>query len=144
MNRRLEGPRFDAGRLETTGHQARQAENTRTHAINRQQLKRIRKSADGTQEAASASQANGPDQERSQAAHAGQSLDEILIDFVMPHLPEQAILRRSVAILQHCVTDLIPTLEGGDQLKGLAQALMDEEIERHRVLLGKLQGGSET
>lgn len=75
---------------------------------------------------------------------AGESLDEALINFVMPAIPEPAILRRSVAILQHLVAHLVPDLEGGEQLKTLARTLMEDEIERHRDLLARIQEGIET
>ncbi|MFD2052130.1 hypothetical protein ACFSQT_31315 [Mesorhizobium calcicola] len=77
------------------------------------------------------------------AGAAGESLDEILSNFVMPGIPEPAILRRSVPILQHFITNLVPDLEGGEQLKTLARTLMEDEIERHRDLLGRMQEGIE-
>ena len=70
------------------------------------------------------------------------SLDEVLLDFVMPVGAEPGILRRCVPILQRFVADLVPDLEGGEQLRTLAVTLMEEEIERHRNLVGRMQEGS--
>lgn len=146
MSRRLEGPRFDAGRVDTSGREAQQAEGVRGQAINRRRLNGVNKAAARAREAdapSSSDRAASADFQSSSGA-AGKSLDDALIDFVMPRIPEPAILRRSVSILQHCVTHLVPDLEGGEQLKSLARTLMQDEIERHRELLGRLQGGIET
>ncbi|WP_395383006.1 hypothetical protein ACHMW4_31160 [Mesorhizobium sp. UC22_110] len=62
----------------------------------------------------------------------------------MPEIPEPAILRRSVPILHHFITEVVPDLEGGEPLRALARTLMHDEIERHRELLGRLQGGTGT
>ncbi|MDX8477458.1 hypothetical protein RFN28_03065 [Mesorhizobium sp. VK24D] len=97
------------------------------------------------QETKSAAAAERPETAEFQASRdaAGESLDDILINFVMPAIPEPAILRRSVPILQHFITNLVPDLEGGEQLKTLARALIEGEIERHRDLLGRMQEGIE-
>lgn len=71
------------------------------------------------------------------------SVDDLLAEFVAPQALEPAILSRSVSILQHCITDLVPDLDGGDQLHDLAKALMEEEIERQRDLLDRMQEGFE-
>jgi hypothetical protein len=115
-------------------------------AINRRRLNGIGKTANRSQEASAASQSDRPEGADFQYSSdaTGKSLDDALIDFVMPRIPEPAILRRSVFILQNCITDLVPSLEGGEQLKSLARTLMEDEIERHRELLGRLQGGIET
>ncbi|MCG7503600.1 hypothetical protein [Mesorhizobium retamae] len=76
------------------------------------------------------------------AGASGKSLDEILAEFVMPEIPEPAILRRSVPILHHFITEVVPDLDGGEPLRALAKSLMEDEIERHRELLGRLQGGT--
>jgi hypothetical protein len=146
MNRRLEGPRLDAGRVDTSGREAQHAEGMRGQAINRRRLNGVDKAAGRTQEANAASQSDRPQTADFHYASgaSGKSLDDALIDFVMPRIPEPAILRRSVSILQHCVTQLVPGLEGGEQLKSLAKTLMQDEIERHRELLDRLQGGIET
>lgn len=146
MNRRLEGPRFDTARLDSGGREVRQAEGVRGQAINRRRMNGVDKAASrtqGTKSADGAQKAETAEFHPSQGK-AGKSLDEILTEFVMPSIPEPAILRRSVPILQHFVTHLVPDLEGGEQLKTLAKTLMEDEIERHRDLLGRMQEGIET
>ncbi|SFT53994.1 hypothetical protein [Mesorhizobium sp. YR577] len=146
MNRRLEGPRFDTARLDSAGREVRQAQDVRGQAINRRRMNGIDKAssrAQGTKSTASAERPETTEFQPSQGS-TGKSLDEILIDFVMPSIPEPAILRRSVSILQHFVTHQVPDLDGGEQLKTLARTLMEDEIERHRNLLGRMQEGIET
>jgi hypothetical protein len=146
MNRRLEGPGLDAGRLDTSGREAQQVDGARGQAINRRRLNNVEKAAARTRETNGAARSERPETADFQppSGSSGKSLDDALIDFIMPRIPDPAILRRSVSILQHCVTDLVPDLEGGEQLKNLARTLMQDEIERHRELLGRLQGGIET
>ena len=143
MNRRLEGPGLDAGRLDTSGREAQQADGARGQTINRRRLNNVEKAAARTREANGAARSETADFQPPSGS-TGKSLDDALIDFIMPRIPDPAILRRSASILQHCVTDLVPDLEGGEQLKNLARTLMQDEIERHRELLGRLQGGIET
>ena len=145
MNRRLEGPRFDTARVDTAGREVRQAEGVRGQAINRRRMNGADKASNRALGTKSADGAEKPQTAEFQPSpgQAGESLDEILINFVMPSIPEPAILRRSVPILQHFVTDMVPDLEGGEQLKTLARTLMEDEIERHRDLLGRMQEGIE-
>ncbi|MER8967105.1 hypothetical protein NKI25_15480 [Mesorhizobium sp. M0808] len=143
MNRRLEAARFDTARVDTSGREGRQAEGVRGQAISRRRMNGVDKAANRAQGTKSAAGAERPETAEFQASQgaAGESLDEILANFVMPNIPEPAILRRSVPILQHLVMHLVPTLEGGEQLKTLARTLMEDEIERHRDLLGRMQEG---
>ncbi|WP_245492974.1 MULTISPECIES: hypothetical protein [unclassified Mesorhizobium] len=146
MNRRLEGPRLDSARLDTSGRGAQHAESLRSQPINRRRLNGIGKTTSRTNQAGAAKQSDRPeaaDFQTSQDA-AGTSLEDALIDFVMPRISDPVILRRSVSILQDCITHLVPNLDGGEQLKDLARTLMWDEIGRHRDLLGQLQGGDET
>jgi hypothetical protein len=146
VNRRLEGPRFDTARIDTTGREVRQAEGVRGQAINRRRMNGVDKAASraqGTTSAAGTEKPQNAEFQPSQGTYS-ESLDEAIINFVMPGIPEPAILRRSVPILQHFVTHLVPGLEGGEQLKTLARTLMEDEIERHRDLLGRIQEGIET
>ncbi|MER8466534.1 hypothetical protein [Mesorhizobium sp. M1396] len=145
MSRRLEGPRFDTARGDTPGREVRQAESVRGQSINRRRMNGVDKAsnrAQGTKSAAGTEKTQTAEFQPS-PGQAGESLDEILINFVMPSIPEPAIMRRSVPILQHFVADLVPDLEGGEQLKSLARTLMEDEIERHRDLLGRMQEGIE-
>lgn len=145
MSRRLDGVQLDSPGLDRTARDSQNTEGIRPASINRRRLNSIGKTAAKTREAVATTQADRPDQAQPQNGSAArQSLDEILIDFVMPRITDPVILRRSIAILQHCITDIVPRLEGGDQLKGLARALMLDEIERHRELGGQVQGGKES
>lgn len=141
MSRRVDGPRFDA-RPESIGRDAH-ADASHAQPIERRRLNRInRAKAKGTN---STSGADGLETEAfagPSAGATGKSLDEILAEFVMPEIPEPAILRRSVPILHHFITEVVPDLEGGEPLRALARTLMEDEIERHRELLGRLQGGT--
>jgi hypothetical protein len=137
-SRRLEGPGLDAragGAVDA--HDIAGAGRTTIH---RRRLSVAGKP--GTQ----ASEADGADEAAllafaSSGAEAGKSLDEILDEFVMPSIADPAILKRSVSLLQTFVDDLVPHLEGGDQLKELARNLMGEEIERRRELMTRIQEG---
>lgn len=82
--------------------------------------------------------------QRSDAPTAKRSLEDEILDFTTPNLAGSTVLRRSVPILRYCISDLIPELEGGDQLRGLARSLMEEEIERHSELMARLQKETET
>lgn len=141
MSRRVDGPRFDT-RPESIGRDAH-ADAAHAQPIERRRLNGInRAKAKGSNPA---SGAEGLETEAFQgppAGTGGKSLDEILAEFVMPEIPEPAILRRSVPILHHFITEVVPDLEGGEPLRALARTLMEDEIERHRELLGRLQGGT--
>jgi hypothetical protein len=138
MSRRLEGPRLDTARAD--GRDVRQAESVRGQSIGRRRMN----DAERARQAASAGAAEDPQVPEFQPARnaADLSLDEVLLDFVMPVGAEPGILRRCVPILQRFVVDLVPDLEGGEQLRTLAVTLMEEEIERHRNLVGRMQEGS--
>jgi hypothetical protein len=71
---------------------------------------------------------------------------EDLADFIMPRLTKPAILQggRSLAILEHLVTSVIPTLAESQQLRSLATAAIAAEIARRRDLLDRLHQGIAT
>jgi hypothetical protein len=71
------------------------------------------------------------------------SPSEDLADFIMPRLTQPAILQggRSLAILEHLVTAVIPTFEESNQLRSLATAVISAEITRRRELLNRLHQG---
>ena len=142
MSRRLEGPRLDTARAD--GRDVRQAESVRGQSIGRRRMNDAERAASRARQAASAEAAEDPQVPEFQPARnaADLSLDEVLLDFVMPVGAESGILRRCVPILQRFVADLVPDLEGGEQLRTLAVTLMEEEIERHRNLVGRMQEGS--
>ncbi|RWA64018.1 MAG: hypothetical protein EOQ30_26920 [Mesorhizobium sp.] len=131
--------------MDTAGRDVHQAEGVRAQTINRRRMNGVDQGAKRPQGTKSTAAAERPETEEFQASRdaAGESLDDILINFVMPTNPEPAVLRRSVPILQHFITNLVPDLEGGEQLKTLARALIEGEIERHRDLLGRMQEGIE-
>ncbi|QPC42958.1 hypothetical protein HW532_09810 [Kaustia mangrovi] len=72
------------------------------------------------------------------------SLGEELVDFIMPRIAEPGIFQRSVSILEHLAADVIPRLEGGEELRSLATTLIEDEIGRHQDLLERIHGGLET
>ncbi|TJW47376.1 MAG: hypothetical protein E5W83_06330, partial [Mesorhizobium sp.] len=102
--------------MDTAGREVRQAEGVRGQAINRRRMNGVDKAASRAQGTKSAAGMEKPEAAEFQPSQgtAGESLDEALINFVMPGIPEPAILRRSVPILQHFVTHLVPDLEGGE------------------------------
>jgi len=142
MSRRLEGPRLDTARAD--GRDVRQAESARGQSIGRRRMNDAERASGRAGQTASAGAAEDPQVIEFQPVRnaADLSLDEMLIDFVMPVGAEPGILRRCVPILQRFVADLVPDLEGGEQLRTLAVTLMEDEIERHRYLLGRMQEGS--
>jgi hypothetical protein len=83
---------------------------------------------------------------RLSAVEARTSPSEDLADFIMPRLTQPAILQggRSLAILEHLVTSVIPSLEESHQLRSLATAAIAAEITRRRDLLDRLHQGIAT
>src|SRR5215831_3158002 len=61
---------------------------------------------------------------------ANPSLRDDIVDFVMPRISEPAILRheRSVPLLEFLVSDLLPELEEGSELRARATTLISDEI----------------
>lgn len=146
MNRRLEGIYFDTARLGSTERAAEQAQGLLGQAIGRRRLHGVDKARTARKDdSGAASRADEADtQLLLPTGSPGSSLDEILLDFVMPRMADPTVLRRSVSILQACISHLLPNLDGGDQLKSMAATLINDEIERHRELLSRLQEGVET
>jgi hypothetical protein len=83
---------------------------------------------------------------RLSAVEARTSPNEDLADFIMPRLTQPAILQggRSLAILEHLVTSVIPSFEESHQLRSLATAAIAAEISRRRDLLDRLHQGIAT
>lgn len=141
MSRRVDGPRLDT-RPDSIGRDGH-ADASHAQAIGRRRLDTINKT-----KAKAGNSTSGADELEAgtfagpSAATTGKSLDDVLAEFVMPEIPEPAILRRSVPILHHFIAEIVPDLEGGEPLRALARTLMEDEIERHRELLGRLQGGT--
>lgn len=141
MTRRLEGTRLGTASVDTSGVRIQHAETPELESVSRKRPLRVNKPPTSPSHADSL-QAS----ERSFRPDAGngRSLDEALLDFVMPRVTEPAILKRSASILQACISELVPHLNGGTQLRELATSLMTDEIERHRELLGRMREGAET
>lgn len=141
MTRRLDAVRFDAARP-VTGRKLAEAEALRAPSFDRQRLDSTRRAANRARHTDANSPAQDADASSLQApASSGQSLDDVLLDLVTPRIDDPSLLRRSVSILEHCVDNVLPTLEGGDQLRHLAATLIEDEIQRHRTLLERMQGG---
>ena len=83
---------------------------------------------------------------RLSAVEARTSPSEDLADFITPRLTQPAILQggRSLAILEHLVTSVIPSLQESHLLRSLATAAIAAEISRRRELLDRLHQGIAT
>lgn len=134
MNRRLEGPRLDIGKLDASADSLLQAEAQLEHVMTRRRIARPSRDPATSPETMATSALEGPSESGAAGTTAGKSLDDILQDFIMPVIPEPAVLRRSMPILEHFMHHIVPTLEGGEQLKTIATTLLAEEIERLRIL----------
>lgn len=140
MTRRLDAIRLDAPNLGSSGQETN-VKGLQGPAINRRRLHSIEPRSEEAGKAGRSERSETAARSAGKAAgpSAKRSLDDELQDFIMPKGAGSAILRRSVPILRYCISDLVPQLEGGDQLRSLAQSLMEEEIERHRDLMARLQ-----
>ena len=79
----------------------------------------------------------------SRSSPTARSPHQDLIDFVMPRITDATVLQggRAAAILEHLVSDILPHLADGDELRVLASAVITDEIARHRDLLTRLHAG---
>jgi hypothetical protein len=68
------------------------------------------------------------------------SLHDDIVDFVIPRISDPGILRcdRSVALLEHLVSDLLQQLAESPELRALATTVVSEEITRHRDLMARM------
>jgi hypothetical protein len=71
------------------------------------------------------------------------SLEADVVDFTIPRINEPGIFSasRSIALLQHFLDDLLPTLEESDELRVLATRLINDEISRQRDVMERMQAG---
>ncbi|OCC06703.1 hypothetical protein BA190_00235 [Labrys sp. WJW] len=145
MTRRLDAIRLDAPNLGSSSQETN-VKGLQGPPVNRRRLHSIDSRSEEAGKAGRSERSETAARSTGRAAglSAKRSLDDELQDFVMPKGAGSAILRRSVPILRYCITDLVPQLEGGDQLRSLAQSLMEEEIERHRDLMARLQKETES
>lgn len=144
MTRRLEGSRLGAPPPDTSGARIQHTGSSGVSSISRRRLTEVAKPAERPSQSDGVQTAEQSILLRSQAARERESIDEMLMDFITPNIPEPAILRRSVSILQNCISDLIPRLSGGEQLRDLATSLMSDEIDRRHEFLGRMREGLET
>ena len=145
MTRRLDAIRLDAPNLGSSAQETN-VKGLQGPPVNRRRLHSIESRSDEAGKAGKSerSETTARSTGRPAGPSAKRSLDDELLDFTMPKGAGSAILRRSVPILRYCITDLVPQLEGGDQLHSLARSLMEEEIERHRDLMARLQKETES
>lgn len=145
MTRRLEATRLNnPSSVDRPDARMEHAETNGVFAASRRGLTSVDKAAVRPEHADGLQDIDRAGFSRSEGAGNGKSIDDMLNDFVTPSLTEPAILRRSVSILQRCISDVVPRLEGGDQLRELATSLMQDEIERHNELLGRMREGYES
>src|SRR5262249_8813768 len=74
---------------------------------------------------------------------ARRSLREEVIDFIIPRIGDPTILRgeHSVSILEHLVCRLLPSLQGTEEMRAVAAAVLSDEIVRHRDLVSRIHRG---
>jgi uncharacterized protein involved in type VI secretion and phage assembly len=141
MSRRIEGSRLDASNVDAVSPHAR------TGAVRGQQVERRRLSAieQRADQASGSRETQGLDNGAFlfETGPSGASINDVLVQYVRPRVPDPAILRRATSILEDCITDLLPRLGGGEQLRSMADALMRDELDRHLEILKKLHGGTD-
>jgi hypothetical protein len=66
-----------------------------------------------------------------------------IVDFVMPRLTDTTVLQggRSASILEHLVSEILPKLGGGEELRRLANAIIADELARRRDVSTRVQAG---
>lgn len=71
------------------------------------------------------------------------SLDAYLMAYITPNLSDPGILRanRSLSILERILSDVIPNLEGDEDLRSFAAGVIEDEIARRRDLMGRARKG---
>lgn len=112
------------------------------NAVERQDLKAIdalrkRRTAQGTTQT-DASEATQPGMTFASLTNSD-TLNEILNEFVRPHIADVSIIRQAVQLLgEYIVGDLTP-LEQNGNLRSLTVALIDDEISRHKSFSERLR-----
>ncbi|WP_394891652.1 hypothetical protein ACG873_10480 [Mesorhizobium sp. AaZ16] len=141
MSRRIEGSRLDVSNLDAVSPHARAG------ATRGQQVERRRPDAveQKTNNAGGSREALGIENGAIlfEAGPSGTPINDMLVQYVRPRIPDPAILRRAASILEDCISELLPRLGGGEQLRSMADALMRDEINRHLEILKKLHGGTD-
>jgi hypothetical protein len=77
------------------------------------------------------------------AATAAPSLRDAIAEFVMPKISNPALLHsaRATLVLEHLVSDVLPALEGSEELRTLASTVLEDEVGRHRELVARIHAG---
>lgn len=80
---------------------------------------------------------------RPRPASTAGSLHQVIVDFVMPRLTDATVLHgsRAASILEHLVSDVLPNLAGGDELRRLARTIITDELARHHDKLARSHSG---
>lgn len=137
MTRRVEGIRVEPPNPNTAQEVGRSGA-VHGKAVERRQLKTLtppKKNVFG------ASGANAADPAQTEALlatlHGGRSIDEILTEFVRPRIADSSIVRRASLLLDECVENFVPYMDGGENIRSLATALIGDEIGRHRDFIGR-------
>jgi hypothetical protein len=80
---------------------------------------------------------------RRASAAAVRSPHQWIADFVMPRISDPTLFQgsRSISILERLASDILPSLDESEELRSLAGAIINDEIERHRELLARLDSG---
>jgi len=68
------------------------------------------------------------------------SVRDEITDFIMPRIGNSGILNslRYMELLGHVVALILPSLGEGDEIKEIAIAVIEEEMERHRELQDRI------
>ncbi len=71
------------------------------------------------------------------------SSESVLIDYVMPPMPDGRIFEGShiVALFEYLRDEVLPLMNGNEELTDLATRIINDEIERHNFVLEKRQSG---
>jgi hypothetical protein len=71
------------------------------------------------------------------------SLESEIVDFTIPRITEAGIFQpgKSIALLEHFLDDLLPTLDESEELRVLAARVISDEISRQRDVLERLHDG---
>ena len=77
------------------------------------------------------------------AATAAPSLREAIAEFVMPRISNPALLHgaRATLVLERLVSEVLPALEGSEELRALASTVLVDEVGRHRELATRIHAG---
>jgi hypothetical protein len=77
------------------------------------------------------------------AVTATQSLRQAIAEFVTPKITNPGLLHgtRTALILEQLVSDILPMLEGSEELRALASSVLEDEMGRHQELASRIHTG---